>query len=91
MEDKIESRLYIEDYWSYIIKVDKNTKEFMFCFPTNLIQYHNVSNLQNLIDNYLSTHLPKQEYETHHYKTLTFGKLEKDYLKFYSKWMSHCM
>ena len=90
VEDRIESRLYIDDYWSYILKRDDGSKEFMFCFPTNLIEYHNITSLQNLIDNYLSTHLTDKSYEAVHFKTLTFGKLEKKYLNFYGKWMNHC-
>jgi hypothetical protein len=91
VEDRIESKMYIDDYWSYILKRNDGSKEFMFCFPTNLIQYHSVRGLQNLIDNYLQTHLPKEKYETFHYKTLTFGRLEKEYLEFYRKWMNHCI
>ena len=91
VEDRIESRMYIDDFWSYILKREDGSKEFMFCFPTDLIQYHKVSSLQNLINNYLSTHLPDTKYEGIHYKTLTFGKLEKKYLKFYEKWMNHCI
>ena len=90
-EDKIESRMYIEDFWSYILKRDDDSKEFMFCFPTDLIKYHNEKSLQNLIDNYLLSHLPEKKYESVHYKTLTFGRLEKEYINFYKKWMNHCM
>jgi len=91
VESNIDSRLYIDDFWSYILNREDGTKEFMFCFPTNLIQYHDIKGLQNLIDNYLSTHLPNDKLESVHYKTLTFGRLEKEYLKFYGKWMNHCM
>ena len=79
VESNIDSRLYIDDFWSYVLNREDGTKEFMFCFPTNLI------------DNYLSTHLPNDKLEGVHYKTLTFGRLEKEYLKFYGKWMNHCM
>ena len=91
VEKKIESRMYVDDFWSYILERDEsNTKEFMFCFPTDLIENHNVTSLQNLINNYRSTHLPDKSYEAVHFKTLTFGKLEKKYLNFYGKWMNHC-
>ena len=91
MEDKIESRMYTNDFWSYILKRDDDAKEFMFCFPTSLIDAHTIRSLQNLIDNYLSLHIPKDKYEFVHYKTLTFGRLEEHYLKFYGKWMKHCI
>ena len=90
MEDKIDSRMYIEDFWSYIIKRDDGSKEFMFCFPTNLIEYHNIKSLQNLINNYFLAHSLDKKCKLFYYKTLMFGRLEIEHLNFYKKWLNNC-
>ena len=82
VEDKISSKSFVDDRWSYHLK-DENEDELVVCVPLEDIKefrgIHNISSIAN--DKFDLHNIPgKLKY----YKTLIFGKVESEQLRFIS-------
>ena len=82
VEDKIKSRLYIGDEWSYHL-VDGNKHEMVLCIPTDDIEkYTELGEISKIADDKFDLHNIPGKLKYH--KTLIFGKVNSDQLRFMS-------
>ena len=80
VKDKIKSKSYINDIWSYHL-VDDGVHELVVCIPIDLTEeFRGIDRISKIADNEHDMHsIPgKLKY----YKTLIFGKVKSDQLKF---------
>lgn len=82
VDDKIKSKSYIGDIWSYYL-VDGNKQEFVVCIPIDYTEkYTSIEEVSKIADNEFDLHNIKGKLK--YYKTLIFGKVESDQLRFIS-------
>ena len=82
IKDKIQSKSYINDIWSYHLK-DGEGHELVVCIPIDLTEeFRDVSNVSRIVDNECDMHQVPGKLK--YYKTLIFGKVQSDQLKFIS-------
>jgi len=82
VKDKIQSKSYINDIWSYHLN-DGSENEMVVCIPIDLTEdFRDISNVSRIVDNEFDLH--KVPGKLKYYKTLIFGKVESEQLKFIS-------
>jgi hypothetical protein len=86
VKDKIQSKSYINDIWSYHLKDDEEN-ELVVCIPIDRTkEFRGISEVSKIADNEFDLH--KAAGKLKYYKTLIFGKVEEDQLKFISTMIS---
>ena len=84
-KDKIQSKSYINDIWSYHLR-DGEENEMVVCIPIDLTDgFKSISQVSSIADNEFDLH--KAPGKLHYHKTLIFGRVEEAQLKFISTMM----
>lgn len=80
VEDSIKSKSFIGDNWGYRLEKDGEI-EFVCCIPLQDLHYNTV--VEKISNDVFKLHQNENEILTYH-KTLIFGKVETDQLRFIS-------
>ena len=87
VKDKIQSKSYINDIWSYHLK-DGNENELVVCIPIDLTEsFRSISSVSTIADNEFDLHKLDSGKLKYH-KTLVFGQVQEEQLKFISTMIS---
>lgn len=82
VEDRIKSKSYINDIWSYHLE-DLGEHELVVCIPIEKTSdFRDISKVSSIADKEFVLHQIPGKLRYH--KTLIFGKVESDHLRFIS-------
>ena len=82
VEDKISSKSFVDDRWSYHLS-DDDGDELVVCIPLEDIkQFRGIENVSKIANDKFGLHRTPGKLK--YYKTLIFGKVEVEQLKFIS-------
>ena len=80
VDDKIQSKSFVDDNWTYHLQ-DGDSHELVVCIPLqDTILFRGIEQVSKIANDKFDLHSPPHKLKYH--KTLVFGKVEIDQLKF---------